>query len=221
MDGQTRSDLTQYLFEKAYSRLKMLYCGEHSAPDITILSRFYQEKMILAGSELYMRHLDFPGRVQETANQKGEHIFVRGTVGASFMAYLLGATDINPLPRHEYCSHCHTTKFVGAGSPFDMAPLKCSCGAALETDGHNLPFKSNLKSILTERIQVRVSYAFFDEAKAMIRDEPGDPSIAAHITFVPEKVLDKYRELEKITGFKMREIGFNEQSLAFFSVYGA
>jgi DNA polymerase III alpha subunit (gram-positive type) len=33
---------------------------------------------------------------------------------------------------------------------------------------------------------------------------------------VPEKMLDKYRELEKATGFKMKDIGFNEQSLAFY-----
>ena len=36
------------------------------------------------------------------------------------------------------------------------------------------------------------------------------------ITLVPEKMLDKYRELEKATGFKMKDIGFNEQSLAFY-----
>lgn len=39
---------------------------------------------------------------------------------------------------------------------------------------------------------------------------------ATRITLVPEKMLDKYRELEKATGFKMKDIGFNEQSLAFY-----
>ena len=36
------------------------------------------------------------------------------------------------------------------------------------------------------------------------------------ITLVPDSMLDKYRELEKTTGFKMKDIGFDEQSLAFF-----
>ena len=49
------------LFEKAYSRLNELYGGEYSSPDITILSRFYREKMIIGERELYMRYLDFIG----------------------------------------------------------------------------------------------------------------------------------------------------------------
>ena len=241
------------LFEKAYSHLNELYGGEYSSPDITILSRFYREKMILGESELYMRYLDFIGKVRAVAELRGEHIWVRGTTGASFIAYLLGATDINPLPRHEYCPQCHTTKFIGTGTPFDKAPIKCSCGTEVETDGHNLPFESNLKSVLTEKIQLCVSQAFFDEVKAMIRDELWDKSIVTlgnedaspiwfcvldketnecgdyilngnreifenspRITLVPDSTLDKYRELEKATGFKMKDIGFHEQSLAFF-----
>lgn len=241
------------LFEKAYSRLLELYGGEYAAPEITILSRFYREKTILGESDLYMRYLDLLCRIREVASQKGEHVFIRGTAGSSFIAFLLGATDINPLPRHEYCPHCHTTKFVGTGTPFDKAPIKCSCGTEIETDGHNLPFESNLKSILAERIQFCVSHAFFDEAKSMIYDEMWDKTIVAlsdkdvspvwfcildkdtnergdyslngnreifsdfpRIILVPDSRLDKYRELEKATGFKMKDIGFNEQSLAFF-----
>lgn len=243
----------EQLFEKAYSRLLELYGGEYAAPDITILSRFYREKAILGESDLYMRYLDLLCRIREVASQKGEHILVRGATGSSFIAFLLGATDINPLPRHEYCPHCHTTKFVGTGTPFDKARIKCSCGREIETDGHNLPFESNLKNILTERIQFCVSHAFFDEAKAMIYDEMWDKTIVTlrdgevsptwfcildkenhqcgdytlsenrdifanypRITLVPEKTLDKYRELEKATGFKMKDIGSDEQSLAFF-----
>ena len=90
----------KHLFEKAYSRLMGLYGGENTTPDATVLNRFYREKAILNESELYMRYLDFLSRVREAAEQKGEHISVKGTAGASFIAYLLGATDINPLPRH-------------------------------------------------------------------------------------------------------------------------
>ena len=167
----------EQLFAKAYSRLMELYGGAHSTPDITILSRFYREKMILGESELYMRYLDFLCRVREKANRKGEHIFVRGPVGASLVAYLLGATDLNPLPRHAYCPHCHTAKFVGTGTPFDKTSIRCSCGAEMKTDGHNLPFESSLKSILSERIQFCVSYAFFTEAKEMIYDEMWDKAL--------------------------------------------
>lgn len=239
------------LFEKAYSRLFEIYNGKCNTPDNIILSRFYREKAILGESELYMRYLHLLSRVREEASLKGEHILVRGTAGASFVAYLLGATDINPLPRHEYCPRCHTTNFVGSGTPFDKAPTRCSCGAEMETDGHNLPFESNLKSVMAERIQFCVSQLFFEEAKAIIYDEMWDKAIVTltdgdaspiwfcildkennqcgsynlsenrdvfanypRITLVPDKSLDKYRELEKTTGFKMEDIGSDEERIA-------
>ncbi len=240
-----------HLFEKAYSRLVELYSGENTTPDVAVLSRFYKEKMILCKSRLYMRYLDFLSKVREAAAQKEEHIIVRGTAGASFIAYLLGATDINPLPTHEYCPHCHTTDFVGKGTPFDKGRAKCSCGAELKTEGHNLPFETNLKSILSDHIQFCVSHAFFDEAKAMVYDELWDKSVITlkdgetspiwfcildketnkcgdytlsgnrevfaalpRITLVPEKALDQYRQLEKATNFKMKNIGFDQQRIA-------
>lgn len=165
------------LLDKAYNRLLELYSGEHTSPDIRILSRFYQEKMILSECELYTRYLGLLGKVRCVADEKGEHIFAGGTAGASFVAYLLGATDINPLPRHDYCSSCHKVKFNGEGSLFDRNRLKCSCGADLTSDGHDILFESNLKSALSGRIQLSVSYAFFDEAEQMIRDEMWDKAI--------------------------------------------
>ena len=241
------------LFEKAYSRMMELYAGEYSTPDMMILSRFYQEKMILSESFAYMRYLELLSRVRDVANQKGEHVSIKGTAGASFIAYLLGVNDINPLPRHEYCPLCHTIKFTGSGTPYDNAPIRCSCGSVIKTDGHNIPFELNMKSVLSERIQLCVSYAFYNDVKAMICDEMWDKTIVTlkdgdisptwfcildkdtnecgnytlrgnreifihypRITLVPEKMLDKYRELEKITGFKMKDVGFDEQSTAFF-----
>ena len=242
------------LFEKAYSRLNELYGGEYSTPDVIILSRFYREKMILGESELYMRYLDFLGKVRARAEEKGEHIFVRGTAGSSFMAYLLGATDINPLPRHVYCPHCHhhQIQFDGNETPFHDCE-KCSCGAEPITDGHNIPFESNIKSVLSGYIQLSVSYAFFEEVESMIRDEMWDQAIITlrngehsptwfcfqdkeknedgnyilngnreifsklpRIILVPDKMLDKYRELERATGFKMKDIGVSERSNAYF-----
>ena len=240
------------LFEKAYERLMELYSGEYHSPDARILSRFYGEKMILEKSELYMRYLDFFGRVREVAERKGEHIWVRGTAGSSFIAYLLGATDINPLPRHEYCPRCRTTRFAGEGTPFDGAPKKCPCGEDILFDGHNIPFESDLKSALSEHIQLTVSYEFFKEAKRMIYDEMWDKAIVTlrdkdvaptwfcfldreenddgdymlsgnselfgglpRITLVPNKMLDNYRELEKATGFKMKDIGYPEHSFVY------
>lgn len=235
------------LFEKAYARLREHYGGDFFTPDVKILSRFYQEKTILGESELYMRYLDLFGKIREAANQKGEHILVRGTTGSSFIAYLLGATETNPLPMHEYCPHCHAVQFTEKGIPPDHDPSKCSCGGEFVCDGYDIPFESNLKSILMERIQLCVSHAFYDEAKAMISDEMWDKALVIlknedrtptwlcfldketneggeymlsgnselfdrfpRITLVPHKMLDQRRELEKVTGFKMKDIGARE-----------
>lgn len=243
------------LFEKAYSRLTELYASDYTTPDIVVLNRFYQEKMILGESELYMRFLDFIGKVRAIAEQRGEHIFVRGTTGSSFIAYLLGATDINPLPRHEYCPNCHTVNFVGKEVPLDKVYVKCSCGSEIITEGYNIPFESNLKSVLSEYVQLSVSHAFFDEVRYMVYDELWDKSVVTlkndehsitwfcvldkeanepgeymlngnseifasypRITLVPDSMLDKYRELEKATGFKMKDIGPDEQSFVYFQL---
>lgn len=243
------------LFEKAYSRLIELYASDYTTPDVVALSRFYSEKKILGESDLYMRYLDFLGKVRAKAEQKGEHIFVRGTAGSSFISFLLGATDINPLPRHEYCPNCHKVNFVGKGVPLDKPHIKCSCGTEIEVDGYNIPFESNLKSVLSEYVQLSVSYAFFDEVKSSIYNEFWDKSIVTlkneedsitwfcildketnepgqymlngnseifsrypRITLVKDKTLDKYRELENDTGFKMKDIGRDEISFVYFQL---
>ena len=161
----------QAIFDKAYKKLTELYSEKYYAPDIRIISRFYDEKKLLQESEMYVCFLELIGRLREAAEQRGEEITVRGTAGSSFIAYLLGATDINPLPLFEYCPNCKRVKFLGAGNPYDRAPTVCSCGTPNIADGYNIPFESNLRSVLSERIQICVSYEFFDEAKKLILAE--------------------------------------------------
>ena len=120
---------------------------------------------------MYICYLEFIGRLRKIAEQKGEEITVRGTTGSSFIAYLLGTTDINPLPLFEYCLNCKTTKFLGSGNPFDCEGSVCACKATTVFDAYNIPFESNLKSVMSEHIQIAVSYEFFNEAKKLILDE--------------------------------------------------
>ena len=167
----------QAIFDKAYEKLTELYSGKYYAPDVRIISRFYEEKKILQESEFYIGFLDCIGRLREAAEQKGEEVTLRGTAGSSFIAYLLGATDINPLPLFEYCPHCKRTKFLGEGNPYDRVQTVCSCGTQNIIDGYNIPFESNLKSVLSEFLQVCVSYELFEEAKKLILDENRDKSI--------------------------------------------
>ena len=68
--------------------------------------------------------------------------------GGSFIAYLMGISDCNPLPPHYYCPKCKHTELVDAEkypSGFDLncygAKQKACphCGEQLIGDGHNIP----------------------------------------------------------------------------------
>lgn len=70
----------------------------------------------------------------------------RGSVGSSFVAYLLNITEVNPLPAHYRCPKCHYTDFnVDKPNGFDLPIKKCpNCGCELIGDGHNIPFETFL-----------------------------------------------------------------------------
>lgn len=60
-------------------------------------------------------------------------------MGASFLAWLLGGTNVNPLPAHYYCPACRKIEFVStAKCGLDLPDKKCSCGELFEKDGFNI-----------------------------------------------------------------------------------
>lgn len=76
-------------------------------------------------------------------NEAGYYVGSRGSVGSVLVAFLLGITDINPMPAHYYCANCHYFDFaVSDANGFDLPDKLCPvCGNALKTDGHNIPFE--------------------------------------------------------------------------------
>lgn len=72
--------------------------------------------------------------------------WAKGTTGSSFIFYILGITEGNPLPPHYYCPKCKrvTHSRYSANDGFDLSyDEKCARdGTYLIPDGHDIPWQT-------------------------------------------------------------------------------
>lgn len=126
--------------ETSYAKAKRLY-GENLPP--LVEARLEQElKPIIAHgfAGLYL----IAQRLVKKSNDDGYLVGSRGSVGSSFVATLIGITEVNPLPPHYRCPKCQYSKFFTAGEVgcgYDLENKNCPvCGYPLTKDGHDIPF---------------------------------------------------------------------------------
>ena len=131
------------LRERCEKRLKEKY-GD-SAPE-QFRSRLESEFGIIS-KQGYSPYYLLAAKISDRCAALGCHHNVRGTGGSSFVSYLAGITDVNPLPPHKYCQRCKHVEFaddVEYVSGFDLftessCVKTCTCcGGKLTGDGHNL-----------------------------------------------------------------------------------
>lgn len=120
-----------------------------------ILERFNKEMNSIIKYKFYIMYY-IAYMLVKKSNEDGYVVGSRGSVGSSFVAYLMNITEVNPLEPHYHCNICKYTAFSGDDSKlekrlenvddgFDLEDAICPvCGEKLIKDGHDIPFETFL-----------------------------------------------------------------------------
>ena len=115
-------------------------------------------------------------RLVKHSNDEGYLVGSRGSVGSSFVATMMGITEVNPLPAHYRCEKCKLSIFddedgkpLGAtySSGFDLPDHECpNCKIPMLKDGQDMPFATFLGFNADKVPDIDLNFSDLNQASA-------------------------------------------------------
>ena len=213
------------LEKKCLICLDEIYGGN---PPREAVNRMYQELYVATGRG-FAPHYLLAAKLANRCDLVGSVHWVRGCSGNSFLSFLLGITETNPLPPHKYCRTCGYTEFIDASvyaSGYDIfcgkhdRELCPKCGDAVVGDGQSLDdtfflgewgdFTPSFSIDVPEEVHHQMLSYLAAQGKIQECASPKEIKAAEPfglcLDLIGDRRLSALLELEKRTGAAVREI---------------